>query len=179
MLAASSDLGAVVALFGSAVAAAWLLRLLAAPAIIGFLCAGIAIGPFGVNLIDQDRVHFFAELGLALLLFTVGLELSPDPLIRLGRRLPLAAFAQILATSAAAILILRLGFDTSWTAACLAGLAVSLSSTAIVLKQLSERHELDTPVGTLITGILLIQDMVVILALLLLPLLAPRGDGHT
>jgi len=75
----------IVVLFGAALLAAWLMRILRAPAILGFLIAGILIGPSGLNLIAQQDVHFFAELGLVLLLFVVGLELSVTPLVRSGR----------------------------------------------------------------------------------------------
>lgn len=167
----------VVVLFGAALAVAWLMRVIKAPAILGFLLAGVLIGPSGLKLINKDEIHFFAELGLVLLLFTVGLELSPGPLLRMGRRLLGATALQIGSTTVLAAVAARLALSLSWPAALIAGAAVSLSSTAIVLKTLSDRGEMDTPAGALATGILLIQDVVVILVLILLPLFAASPGG--
>src|SRR4051812_34339619 len=91
-----------VLLFGTALLVAWLFRILRAPAVVGFLFAGILIGPSGLGLIAHDAVAQFAELGLVLLLFTVGVELSPRTLMQTGLRLILAACLQILVTAALA-----------------------------------------------------------------------------
>ncbi len=170
-------LTSVVVLFGAALAVAWLLRVIKAPAILGFLVAGVLIGPSGLELINKDEIHFFAELGLALLLFTVGLELSPGPLLRMGKRLLGATALQIGAMTVLTALAVRAALSLSWPAALIAGVAVSLSSTAIVLKTLSDRGEMETPAGALATGILLIQDVVVIVVLILLPLFAGSPGG--
>ena len=177
--AAHSDLHdaltGVVVLFGAALVAAWLMRLIRLPAILGYLLAGILIG--ATNLVPGERIVFFAELGLTLLLFTVGLELSPTPLLRTGKQLGIAAGIQIGGTTLIGALVvgwlLRLGVGAS----LIVGIALALSSTAIVLKHLSDRGETDTPSGTLTTGLLLIQDMVVILVLIVLPLLSTNADG--
>ncbi len=173
-----SGLTGIVIVFGVALASAWLMRALRAPAILGFLLAGIVIGPSGLRLIDKDEIHFFAELGLVLLLFTVGLELSPGPLLRMGKRLLSATTLQVGVTTLLTAGVLRFALSLSWTAALIAGVAVSLSSTAIVLKTLSDRGETDTPTGALTTGILLIQDIVVILVLIMLPLFAGQAETH-
>lgn len=166
----------VVVVFGAALAAAWLMRLLRWPTILGFLAAGVLIGPACLNLVPRVKVEFFAELGLVLLLFTIGLELSPAPLLRLGKRLLAAAGLQIAAiTLTAGLLAVFLG-GVSVPAAVILGIAIALSSTAIVLKSLADRGEVDTPAGSLTTGILLLQDLVVIFVLLLLPVL---GEGAT
>jgi CPA2 family monovalent cation:H+ antiporter-2 len=173
-----SGLTGVVIVFGVALAAAWLMRALRAPAILGFLLAGIVIGPSGLRLIDKEEIHFFAELGLVLLLFTIGLELSPGPLLRMGQRLLAATSLQVGITTLLTATVLRLALSLSWTPALIAGVGVSLSSTAIVLKTLSDRGETDTPTGALATGILLIQDIVVILVLILLPLFTGESEAH-
>lgn len=181
LLAAGSSnalaaLTATCVVFGTALVAAWLMRLLRAPTILGLLLAGIVIGPSGLDAIAEDKVVFFAELALAFLLFAVGLELSPQPLLRLGTRLLLIAGLQMGLTAAVTVAFLvPLGL-LPLGPAILVGLAVSLSSTAIVLRHLSERGETDTPSGTLIVGILLLQDVVVILVLLLLPLFVATGE---
>jgi CPA2 family monovalent cation:H+ antiporter-2 len=142
------------------------------PTILGFLAAGIVIGPHALDLIRPESIHFFAELGLVMLLFTVGLELSPAPLLRMGWRLLGASAIQMVATMLAVTAVLHAAWDMSWAASVLIGIAVSLSSTAIVLKHLSDRNETDTPAGSLTTGILLLQDIAVILVLTMLPLFA-------
>jgi CPA2 family monovalent cation:H+ antiporter-2 len=170
-----SELASIVILFGAALAAAWALRAIRAPALLGFLLAGMAVGPFGLGLIPEHKIHFFAELGLVMLLFTVGLELSPAPLLRMGPRVLVAAGLQIGLTAGLTALLVPFVFPLSGSGAVIIGIAVALSSTAIVLKTLSDRAEADTPAGTLVTGILLIQDIAVILVLILLPLLTGSG----
>ncbi len=165
----------IVVVFGTAVLAAWIFRLLRAPSIIGFLVAGMFMGPSGLGLVRQEDVAAFREIGLILLLFLIGLELSPKPLFRMGRSLLVAAGVQILATSAITALVVGLLGKTSIVPALIVGFAVSLSSTAIVLKQLSDRGETGTVAGMICTGILLLQDITVIVLMLALPLLAEAG----
>lgn len=167
----------VVIIFGAALLAGWVGRLLRASAMIGFLVAGITIGPAGLRLIAPEDVAQFAELGLVLLLFTIGLELSPDSLVRTGPRIILAAAVQIGVTAVLTAGAVALFEPLRPTALAVIGVAVAMSSTAIVLKQLSERGETDSPTGTLTTGILLLQDVAVIVAMLLLPILTTAGGG--
>lgn len=167
----------IVVLFGAAVAVAWLFRVLRAPAIVGFLVTGILIGPSGLRLISRDTVGQFADLGLVLLLFAVGLELSPAPLIRTGRRLIVAAALQIVFTVLAGLALIAGAFPISWPAATAFALAITPSSTAIVLKQLADIGKTDSPVGSSVTGISLVQDIMVISLMLFLPLLAGPTDA--
>jgi CPA2 family monovalent cation:H+ antiporter-2 len=169
----------VVILFGAALTASWVLRWLRAPSIIGFLLAGLAIGPSALGLIEQERVSHLAELGLILLLFTIGLELSPEPLVRMGRRLMVAAGLQIGLTVAAVCALALLRTPLPAAAAAVVGVIISLSSTAIVLKQLSDRGETESSGGVVTTGILLIQDIAVIFVMALLPLISPQAGGST
>jgi len=169
-------LSQVVILFGTAVFVAWLFRVLSAPAIIGFLFTGILIGPSTFGWIDRDSVDQFAEIGLILLLFTVGLELSPAPLMRAGKQLIFAMMLQVTATGVIAGLVGAVVLGASPIASAMLGIAVSLSSTAIALKQLSDRGEIQTTMGNIITGILLLQDVFVILVMLVLPLLGAASD---
>lgn len=166
----------IVLLFGAAVLVAWLFRVIRAPAIIGFLFAGILIGPSGLRLIQQDAVSQFADLGLVLLLFAVGLELSPGPLLRTGRRIIIAAGLQIGFTVVCGVLGIRLAMEITWPAAVAMALAITPSSTAIVLKQLADIRKTDSPVGTTVTGVSLVQDIMVISLMLFLPLLAGPGE---
>jgi CPA2 family monovalent cation:H+ antiporter-2 len=165
----------IAVVFGTAVLVAWIFRLLRAPSIIGFLIAGMVMGPSGLGLVHQEDVASFREIGLILLLFVIGLELSPKPLFRMGRSLLIAAGVQIIATAAAAAIVVAVAGTGAILPAIIVGLAVSLSSTAIILKQLSDRGETDSVVGIICTGILLLQDVVVIVIMLALPLVAAVG----
>lgn len=174
-------LTAIVVLFGAALVVAWLMRLMRLPTILGFLLAGILIGPSGLHLIhegeEQHQIEFFAELGLVMLLFTVGLELSPAPLLRMGPRLLVASGVQIGATLLLGAVAVAAALGMKWSSAGLVGAGLALSSTAIVLKHFSERGLIDTPDGRITTGILLVQDVAVIMLLVLLPLVARGGAG--
>ncbi len=172
-------LDAIVIIFGVAVAVAWLFRQVRVPTIIGFLITGMAIGPSGWQLVGAENVAQFAEIGLVLLLFTIGLELSPEPLMRSGIRLAKAANGQIALTAALVAGILIAATQLSGMTSLLFGVAVALSSTAIALKQLSDRGETGSANGTIIIGILLLQDVVVIVLLLLLSVLAPGGGSSS
>ncbi|MFA6241414.1 MAG: cation:proton antiporter [Candidatus Hydrogenedentales bacterium] len=173
-------MAAVVLLFGTALFVAWLFRVIRAPSIIGFLITGLVMGPSGLHLFDPEDVSSIKEIGLVLLLFIVGLELSPRPLFRLGKNLLAATGLQIGVTAVLAAAVLHVCTDYSVATCALIGGLVALSSTAIVLKQISERGETDSVSGTITIGILLLQDVIVIAFMLFLPLLAVKSgsDWH-
>ncbi len=165
-----------VIIFGVGLMVAWMFRRLGAPSIIGYLFAGIIIGPSGFEMIQQGDVGALSELGLVLLLFVIGLELAPEPLLRMGRSLSIAAGVQVGST---VLIVAGLSFglfDFGFRSSVILGIVVALSSTAIVLKQLSDRGETDTVTGRITIGILLIQDILVISVMLCLPLIAVGGD---
>lgn len=166
-----------VLIFGAALLIAWLFRILRAPAVIGYLFAGILLGPTGFRIIGAGAIEGFAEIGLVLLLFTIGLELSPGPLLRTGRGLLLAAGAQIGLSVAITFGLIGWLRPMPVPAALVLGSGIALSSTAIVLKQLSDRGTTDTSGGLLITGILLLQDVFVILLMLFLPVFGSAAGG--
>lgn len=166
-----------VVLFGIAIAAAWAFRRIKAPTILGFLFAGIVIGPSSLGMIPQENVARFAELGLVLLLFTIGLELSPAGLLRAGPRLAIAGLGQIVVTAMPAFVAAFFFWRLPIGAALLLGTAVALSSTAIALKQISDRGEAGTSLGIVTTGVLLFQDIFVIVLMVALPLVAPAQAG--
>lgn len=147
-------------------------------AIIGYLAAGIAIGPWGLRLVTnvQDILHF-AEFGVVLMLFLVGLELEPRRLWSLRRPIFGWGSAQVLAC-AVVIAIVALAFGVSWQMAVVAALGLSLSSTAIALQTMQERNLLRTSSGQASFSILLFQDVAAIPILALLPLLGIAGDPH-
>lgn len=143
--------------------------------VLGYLVAGALIGPHGLRLIrDVEEVGHLAELGVVLLLFLIGLELQPRRLWELRTRVFGVGGAQV-ALSGAALALGALALGLSWQAALVAGLGLSLSSTAYALQLLGERNELATPCGQAAFGILLFQDLVVIPLLAVLPLLGPTG----
>ncbi|MEQ1438440.1 monovalent cation:proton antiporter-2 (CPA2) family protein [Fontimonas sp. SYSU GA230001] len=145
-------------------------------AVLGYLSAGIAIGPHGLNLIGgtQDVLHF-AEFGVVLLLFIVGLELQPSRLWTLRRMVFGLGGAQVAVTGALLfVVVLWIGVD--WRAATVAGLGLAMSSTAFVLQMLAERKELATHHGRAAFATLLFQDLAVIPMLALVPLLASSAE---
>ena len=165
----------VVIIFSAGLMIAWLFRGIGAPPVIGYLVAGIFIGPSGLGLIQQAAVGLLSEFGLILLLFLIGLELSPEPLFRLGRSLFITSCMQVIMCVVSVALLACLFFEQGFVTGILLGLIVALSSTAIVLKQISDRGEAGTITGRMTIGILLIQDVLVIFVMLCLPLLALGG----
>ena len=150
---------------------------LRAPTVVGFLLTGIAIGPHGLGLIKQpDSVNALAEVGVVLLLFAVGLELSVSRVMRLGREVVVGGGLQMAGTTAAVGGVLALA-GAPLRLALVGGTLVALSSTAIVLRVFADRDELDTPHGRVTLGILLFQDLCVVPLMLFLPLLGGGGPG--
>ncbi|HEY3486617.1 MAG TPA: monovalent cation:proton antiporter-2 (CPA2) family protein [Gammaproteobacteria bacterium] len=147
--------------------------------ILGYLVAGIIIGPWGLGLITHihDALHF-AELGVVLLLFIIGLELHPTRLWVLRKPLfGLGTLQMALTTLVIGGVAYNLGL--SWQAAVVIGIALSLSSTAFALQLLGEKNQLLAPYGRSAFSILLFQDLLVIPALALLPLLSQQGETLT
>jgi CPA2 family monovalent cation:H+ antiporter-2 len=147
------------------------------PPVVGLLLTGVLIGPTGLRLIPETAgVELFAEIGVVLLLFTIGLELSLERLGRARRALLIGGPAQAALTIAATFLIaLALRFD--WRAALFLGFVIALSSTAVVLKLYHDRHEIYAPHGEVALGILLFQDLLVVPMLVLVPILAGVQGG--
>jgi CPA2 family monovalent cation:H+ antiporter-2 len=145
------------------------------PALVGFLITGVLIGPHGAAFITETRaVERLAEIGVVLLLFTVGLEFSIADIMRSGRQFLIGGGTQVLLTIAA-VTGVALAFHSTLPQAVFFGFLASLSSTAIVLKMYSDRAELDTAHGRLATGILLFQDIAVVPMMLLLPIMGQAG----
>lgn len=141
-------------------------------AVLGYLMAGVAIGPWGLALItDADAILHFAEFGVILLLFVIGLELKPARLWELRKPVFGLGGAQVL-LSALAIGAIAMLLGQPWRLAMVIGLALALSSTAMVLQTLAERHQLTDRHGRDGLAVLLFQDIAVIPMLAILPLLA-------
>ena len=154
-----------------------LFRRLKLGAVLGYLAAGAIIGPWGLGVVPHAEATLsFAELGVVLLLFLVGLELEPSRLWALRHPVFGLGGAQVLVTGAVLTGIAQWQ-GLSWQAATVVGFGLAMSSTAIVLAWLSERSELSSPSGRLAFAILLFQDLAVIPLIALLPLLAPEKTG--
>jgi len=163
---------------GAAVLAVPIAKALGLGAIIGYLAAGIAIGPWGLALVSnvQDILHF-AEFGVVLMLFLVGLELQPSRLWSLRRPIFGLGSAQVLGCAAALFALGWLG-GLPWRISLVGALGLALSSTAIALQSLSERNLLRTSSGQAAFSILLFQDVAAIPILALLPLLGAAAIGQ-
>ena len=157
-------------MLGSAVLVA-LCHRLGLSSIVGYLAAGLVFGPTGVGLLrDGDSIGVLAEVGVVLLMFTIGLEFSLPRLLASRRLVVGLGGAQVLLVTIVFALIF-VAWEVSPAFAVILGGAFAMSSTAIVLKQLGEQGELRTPHGQVATGILLFQDLAAIPFLVLLPLL--------
>jgi len=163
-------------LFAVAVIVVAGVRRLRVPAIAGYIAAGILIGPGALRLIpDVHEVESLAEIGIVLLLFGIGLELSLDRIRRLWRAIVFGGALQVGATCAAtAGLALLFGLPIGQSV--FLGCIVAVSSTAVVLRGLTQRGELDAPHGRLAVGILICQDLCVVPMMLAIPFLAGAGD---
>jgi glutathione-regulated potassium-efflux system ancillary protein KefC len=141
-------------------------------AVLGYLLAGAAIGPWGLGLAgDVSETLHLAELGVVLMLFVIGLELDPARLAGMRREVFGGGSLQ-LAASGTALVGALLAFGLPWRAALAAGLALALSSTATAVQTLVERNELGTPTGRTAFAILLFQDIAAIPLIALVPVLA-------
>lgn len=145
------------------------------PAIIGYLLTGVIAGPHLLGLISSpENVRVMAEIGVILLMFTIGLEFSLNHLLRIRRTVFFGGFLQLLLTVSFTMLLARV-YDMTWTSALFVGFLTALSSTAVVLKLLQERSELTSYYGRTIVGILIFQDIILVPLILFTPLLGGAG----
>jgi CPA2 family monovalent cation:H+ antiporter-2 len=146
------------------------------PSIVGFLIAGMIIGPYGFKFItDSSEIKVMAEIGIMLLLFTIGLEVSFTKLLQIKKYLLLAGGFQLFGTITIASLIIMI-FGMSLKESVFLGILISFSSTAIVLKILSDKGELEAPHGRIALGILIFQDLSIVPLSLLILLLGATED---
>lgn len=159
------------------VAVTLLLAKLKLPTVTGLLAAGAIVGPHGLKLVTSAHaIEVLAEVGVVLLLFTIGLELPLARLTHIFRHVALGGLLQVGVTTAAAFGVgVLLGQPTG--RALFYGFVFALSSTAIVLRALGERNELDAPHGRFILGTLIFQDLCVVPMVLLVPMLGPGAQG--
>src|ERR1700722_3581575 len=165
-------------LLAAAVVAVSLFRFLKLSSILGYVAAGLAIGPWGLNLVGNvERITQVSEFGIVLLLFIIGLELQPTRLWVMRRLVFGLGAAQVL-LCAAVLGFAAYAFGQPLIAAGVIGFGLSLSSTPLVLQVLAERRQLQTQHGRAAFAILLFQDLAVLPVLAVLPMLAGGGTSH-
>jgi glutathione-regulated potassium-efflux system protein KefB len=174
---ATSDLIQVVALLGAAVVAVPIFRRAGLGSVLGYLAAGLVIGPFGFGLFtDSESILHIAELGVVMLLFVIGLEMEPSRLWALRREIFGLGVAQVVVCGA---LLTGIGivFGLPKSVAFVAGMGFVLTSTAVVLQILDERGETSTPAGQRVVSILLLEDLAIVPLLAIVAVLGASGKG--
>ena len=167
----------LVVVLGVAIPTVAIAHRLRIPAIVGFFLVGAVIGPYGLALIpNAESVTVLADLGVLLLLFTIGLELSLTRVMQLGR-VALQGGALQVGGTLVAVAAVATGLGVPINQAVFYGGLVALSSTAVVLKVYADRGELDTPHGRVVVSILLFQDLCVVPLMLFMPMLADAQAG--
>ena len=173
----SSDLVNVVALLGAAVVAVPLFRRLGLGSVLGYLAAGLAIGPFGLGWFsDPQAILHVAELGVVMFLFVIGLEMRPSHLWSLRRQIFGLGTAQIVAC-ALALTGVGLAFGYAPMVSFIGAMGFVLTSTAIVMQLLAERGDIALPHGQKIVSVLLFEDLLIVPLLVLVALLSPTPGG--
>ncbi len=167
----------VLLLLTSVVGAVFLARRVGLPSLLAYLLVGIALGPYGLKVLAESAaVETLAEFGVVFLMFSIGLEFSIARLRAMQATVFGFGGAQVALTAAATALVAWFGYGQRWESGLVVGLAVAMSSTAIVARLLSERFELHSRSGRQTMGVLLFQDLAVVPGLILFPALAhPQG----
>ena len=177
MEAHGNDLLRVVALLAAGVVAVPIFRRLGLGSVLGYLAAGLAIGPFGLELFtDPQAILHVAELGVVLFLFLIGLEMQPSHLWRLRREIFGLGAAQVLGCGAL-LTLLCMAAGLPPVVSFIAAMGFVLSSTAIVMQILEERGDVSTPRGQRIVSILLLEDLSIVPLLALVAFVAPAEGG--
>ena len=146
------------------------------PPIVGFLLTGVLCGPTALGLVQNPHaVELLAEIGVVLLLFSIGLEMSGEELMRLKRPVFVGGTAQVVLT-VGAFMCLGVLTGQTWQQSMMYGFLASLSSTAIVLSRLQQKAQSESPQGRLDFSVLIFQDIAVVPMMLAIPILAGRGD---
>lgn len=153
------------------------MRLLKQPLIIGYILSGVIVGPYFLNLVEStEYMEFFSKFGIVILLFIIGLNLKPNIIREVGKASVLTGLWQIIITSILGFLLMQvLGFGI--IASLYGAVALTLSSTIIILKLLSDKGDLNRLYGKISVGFLLIQDIFVMLVLLIVSILGPSNSG--
>lgn len=165
----------ILILLGFSVAIVFILQRLKLPSILGFLISGTIIGPYGLSLVNAvEQVEVISEIGVILLLFVIGMELSIKQLAQIKKTVFIGGFLQVGLTVLIAAATYYF-FGAKWNEAVFVGFLFSLSSTAIVLKVLQDRNEISTAHGRNALAILIFQDIIVVPMMLVTPIMS--GDS--
>ncbi|GLS16256.1 monovalent cation:proton antiporter-2 (CPA2) family protein [Hydrogenophaga electricum] len=176
--AGSGSLIQVVSLLGAAVVAVPLFKRLGLGSVLGYLAAGLAIGPFGAGLFtDPQSILHTAELGVVMFLFVIGLEMRPSHLWNLRRSIFGLGSLQVVVCGALLTLV-GVAFGFSWPVSFISAMGFVLTSTAIVMQLLGERGDLAAPRGQKIVAILLFEDLLIVPLLALVAFMAPPAVGE-
>ncbi|HWQ20002.1 MAG TPA: cation:proton antiporter [Methanotrichaceae archaeon] len=167
----------IAVIFLISVAVLFVFHRIRAPPVLGFLLTGVLAGPQGLDLVAAvDRVEVLAEIGVILLLFTIGMEVSLRDLLKIKTYVLVGGSLQVILTISAAFLLLRqVGVPSGL--ALLVGILISLSSTAIVLRIMQSRAEFDSLYGRTTLGILIFQDLAVVPMMLVIPMLSGEASA--
>ena len=166
----------LVILFGASIVVVYCFNKLRVPAVVGFLVAGTLLGPYGLDVVnDVSHVEILAEVGVVMLLFTIGVEVSLARIASL-RTVVGSGFLQI-GSAIALSALAGMAFGLPANQGVFWGFLTAMSSTAIVLKMMTERGETNSPHGRLTIGILIVQDLAVVPMMVLTPVLAGQGEG--
>ncbi len=167
----------IIILLGFSVIVVFILQRFKIPSILGFLITGVLIGPFGFSLIGAaSEIEIIAEIGVILLLFVIGMELSLKQLVTMRKTVLIGGFIQVGVSVLLASSIYRY-LGVPWAESVFIGFLFSLSSTAIVLKILQDRNEISEPHGRNTLGILIFQDIIVVPMMLVTPIMAGQGEN--
>ena len=167
----------IVIIFGLASLVVFFFNKFKLPSVIGFLLTGIIAGPFALGLIDDiEIIDILAEIGVVLLLFIIGIELSIKKLIKMKNIVFIGGGLQVSLTIATVILLLNFS-NIAFNKAVFIGFLVALSSTAIILKVLQERDQIDNHHGKISLGILIFQDLIIVPMMLFIPFLAGNSSN--
>ncbi len=151
---------------------------LRAPSLIGLLLGGVIVGPYGLGLISNvEAVEVLAEIGVVILLFTIGLELSLSKVFSLAPTMLSVGLPQVLG-SLGLTALMTYPYLGDARQAIFAGMLVMMSSTAVVMKLIADRGEIDSPYGRVGVAVLLLQDLLVAVCMISLPLLSKEATGH-
>ena len=152
-------------------------RVIRLPPLVGYLLAGVVVGPFTPGFVADQRIAAeLAEIGVALLLFGIGLHFSAADLLAVRRIVVPGALLQVAVTTGIGVLVARYVVGLPPAASLIIGLSLAIASTAVATRALEDRGRLDAQAGRIALGWLVVQDIVVILALVLVPV-AARGDA--
>ena len=165
----------IVIIFGLAIVVLFIFHRLRLPTVVGFLLTGVLVGPNGLGLVSAIRdVEILAEIGVVSLLFTIGIDFSLERLLQTRKSVLMGGSLQVTITALATFFIAgHLG--ATFGQALFIGFLVALSSTAIVLRLIQERAEVDSPHGRTALGILIFQDIIIVPMILITPVLAGAG----